>query len=127
MDELLGKALSTEDRQSLKQRLERIQRDSYEEVMPSQMQEMLADTESLLQNLSVKEENDLPSRSVLRRETTKAMVALKREVYHKAVNVSERPRKNSFRRDWTSKLDGSWPTRWWRRPSACSRPSRTAS
>ncbi|CAD5207925.1 unnamed protein product [Bursaphelenchus okinawaensis] len=84
VDEILGRSLPKEDRQQLKEKLKRIEKDSFDEAMPSQTQELFAETESLLSDITVKKAAPLPSRSYLRRGTSKAMVALKREMFLRA-------------------------------------------
>ncbi|CAD5212312.1 unnamed protein product [Bursaphelenchus xylophilus] len=84
VDKILGKTLPKEERNALKDKLQLIEKDSYDDAMPSQTQELFAETESLLSDITVKKETQLPSRSFLKRGTSRAMVALKREMFLRA-------------------------------------------
>ncbi|KAI6202785.1 28S ribosomal protein S31, mitochondrial [Aphelenchoides besseyi] len=83
----MDKALSEfapDVRRTLKDKLNEMEKDSYNTAMPSQLNELAANTARMLQEAKMKPATP-PSRSHLRRDTTKAITALRREVFQRAM------------------------------------------
>ncbi|KAI6178013.1 28S ribosomal protein S31, mitochondrial [Aphelenchoides besseyi] len=83
MDKVLS-GFTQDVRKTLKDKLNEMERDSYNTAMPSQLNELAANTARMLQESRMKPATP-PSRSHLRRDTTKAITALRREVFQRAM------------------------------------------
>jgi len=85
LDKIFGDLLSKEDKLKLGKKMEAVQRDTYDQAMPSQLSELAVDMDRLIQRGPKKQPFE-PSRSKLLNDGTKATRLLRLEVYSRAMS-----------------------------------------
>jgi Rod binding domain-containing protein len=90
IDSLFGKLLTNEEKQELKSRTSKMNRDSYNQAMSSQLPELGYQADQLMKKLPKPEKAPHPSRSNLLRQTSAAIRTLRSEVYSRAISVCQK-------------------------------------